>query len=133
MKRGERTTINGISLMSLNGSNHRRVRDFFLSFFPFSLFFFSNAARKEQTFFSHRQIFDQLFCSTSCFPFTFISDVLFLSEILSLSFSLSLCFFFSFFFNLYKHVVELHGINGKETERNSKNLVKFTLVSCYKN
>lgn len=132
MKRGERTTINGISLMSLNGSNHRRVRDFFLSFFPFSLFFFSNAARKEQTFFHIARY------STNCFAPPVVSHLrsfpMFCScPRFSLSFSLSLCFFFSFFFNLYKHVVELHGINGKETERNSKNLVKFTLVSCYKN
>lgn len=131
MKRGERTTINGISLMSLNGSNHRRVRDFFLSFFPFSLFFFSNAARKEQTFFHITRY------STNCFAPPVVSHLrsfpMFCScPRFSLSLFLSLYVSF-FFFNLYKHVVELHGINGKETERNSKNLVKFTLVSCYKN
>lgn len=61
--------------MSLNGSNHRRVRDFFSSFF---LFFFFNAAREEQTFLLTRYfVFHQLFRP---FSLSFISYVL-LSEI----------------------------------------------------
>lgn len=131
MKRGERTTINGISLMSLNGSNHRRVRDFFLSFFPFSLFFFQTQRARNKLFFHIARY------STNCFAPPVVSHLrsfpMFCScPRFSLSLFLSLYVSF-FFFNLYKHVVELHGINGKETERNSKNLVKFTLVSCYKN
>lgn len=61
--------------MSLNGSNHRRVRDFFLFFL---LFFFFNAAREEQTFLLTRYfVFHQLFRP---FSLSFISYVL-LSEI----------------------------------------------------
>lgn len=131
MKRGERTTINGISLMSLNGSNHRRVRDFFLSFFPFSLFFFFKRSAQGTNFFFTSPDIQPIVLLHQLFPIYvhFRCSVL-VRDSLSLFLSLYVSFFF---FNLYKHVVELHGINGKETERNSKNLVKFTLVSCYKN